>query len=141
MNLKNASLLLLLFAVLTACGFSYSRGSDVKMKSKTINGHDYLFMSRTQSTKKGIGLFRSSETKKIIDFTGLDKPIHKTIPGARFSEKTGFNSNEFIFIDSISFMVYDNRNRVDLCYYLDYGNQKKLAVFTLEKENGDWKLK
>ena len=140
MKPKNILLLVFTVATLSSCYFSYSKGTDVKMKKKTIEGVEYIFTNQSKMVKKRMGLIGNSQLENIIDFSGMDKPIHKTISSADFNKKVNTGNTEFFVVDSISFTVSNNRDRIDLCYYLNLDNKKKRAVFTLENHNGKWNL-
>lgn len=140
MKFRNIILLIITVLTFTSCMFSYKKGTDVKMKKKTIDGVEYTFINRTQSVTKRVGLLGGSKLDNIIDFTGLDKPVHKTISKSEFSKKVEIGNAEIFIVDSLSFVVNNSRDRVDLCYYIDLGFEKKQAMFTLEKNNGNWKL-
>lgn len=141
MKTKNIILIALSLFVFTSCFFSFERGTDMKFKKRTIDGIEYSFYNQIKSEKKGIGLFRDSKLEIIIDYNGMDIPIHKTISKSDFEKKVDLKNIEAFYIDSVSFNVGENRDKIDLYYYFNPGTGKKQAVFTLEKVKNKWALK
>lgn len=140
MKTKNIILIILCAIVLTSCFFSYESGTNIKMKKKTIDGVEYSFYNQIKTEKKGIGLFRDSKLDNIIDFNGLDVPIHKTISKSDFEKKVDMKNMQVFYIDSVSFNVSESRDKIDLYYYFNPGTGKKQTVFTLEKDKNKWVL-
>jgi len=136
--MRNSILSLLILFTFASCSFSV--GTDVKAKVRTIDGVNYGFSNITKHKKFNIFLIQGDKFDNQIDFSGLDKYINREINKADFEKKVNLDDVESIQIDSVSFDVNSDRNKVDLIYYLNLDNSNKTAVFTLLKNDDEWSL-
>lgn len=141
MKTKNLILISLAIFTFTSCNFSFSENKKMQTKRKTIEGVDYMFSNYTEYKNIKVSFVEVLQLKNKISFSGMEESIEKLIYKSDFEKKIDFKNIEFIHIDSISFLVNDQKDKIDLIYYLNLGNQTKSVMFALQKDNETWNLK
>ncbi len=140
MKKKELIWLALTIIIFTSCKFSYSWKNELRTKNKSIDGVDYTFSNYTEYKNTQLLFIKGFQFKSIISFCGMEKDIGKVINKSDFEKKIDFDKIEAFHIDSVSFSVNENKDKVDLIYYLDLGNQRKMVTIGLEKDNETWSL-
>ena len=150
MNTKNFFLISLISLIVASCNFSptQTKAKETEEKyiaflvdRKSINGVEYLLKNYVKYNP-AITFERNKNfhLKNKVVFWGMDKEIEIEINKSDFEKKIDFDKIEAFRIDSVSFSVNENRDKVDLIYYLDLGNKRKMATIGLEKNNETWSL-
>lgn len=134
--MRNLILSLLILFTFASCSFSV--GTDVKVKVRTIDGINYSFSNIVRYKRLNFFLIQGDKFDNQMDFGGLDKYIKREMHKADFEKKINLDDVKSIQIDSVSFDVNSDRNKVDLIYYLNLDNSSKTAVFNLLKNNDEW---
>lgn len=70
----------------------------------------------------------------------MDKEIEREINKSDFEKKVDLQKIEKLIIDSVSFSVSENKDKIDLIYYLNLGNKFQKVTIGLEKDNEIWNL-
>ncbi|KJF43243.1 hypothetical protein LH29_13385 [Draconibacterium sediminis] len=118
-------------------------GEDVALFAdfKKINGVEYLFKNHVKcDTTITFQRNKNFHLKNKVVFWGMDKDIEIEINKSDFEKKIDFDKIEAFRIDSVSFSVNENKDKIDLIYYLDLGNKRKTVTIGLEKDNETWNL-
>lgn len=110
------------------------------MKNKSIDGIDYMFANYAEYKNVKVLFVKEFRLKNKISFYGMDKAIKKTIYKSDFRKEVNFNRIKAFQIGSVSFTVNEEKDKVDLIYYLNLGNELKTVSMKLEKDNEDWNL-
>ena len=108
----------------------------MRTKNKSIDGVDYMFANYAEYKNTQALFTKGFQLKNKISFYGMEKAINKS----DFEKKIDFDKIEGFHIDSLSFSVNDNKDKIDLIYYLDLGNKSKIVTIGLEKDNETWSL-
>lgn len=138
--MKRLISLTLTITILASCNFSYSGKKEMRTKNKTIDGTDYMFANYAEYKNTQVSFAKGFQLTNKISFYGMEKAIEKVIYKSDFEKKIDFNKIEAFHIDSVSFSVNDNKDKVDLIYYLDLGNKHKTVTIGMEKDNDNWSL-
>ncbi|WP_303924701.1 hypothetical protein [Draconibacterium sediminis] len=140
MKKKKLIWLTLTIIIFTSCNFSYSGKKEMRTKNKSIDGVDYMFANYAEYKNTQVLFAKGFQFKSKISFYGMEKAIEKEINKSDFEKKIDFDKIEAFHIDSVSFSVNENKDKVDLIYYLDLGNKRKMVTIGLEKDNEIWSL-
>ena len=138
--MKNLFLFILSILIFTSCNLSYSKKTEVKTVNKTIDGVDYSLENIAEYKNSEVLFAKKFELNNIIIFHGMEKAIGRIIYKSDFEDKIDFNKIKKFHIDSVSFSVNSNKDKVDLVYYLDLGNNHETVTMELGKDNGTWNL-
>ncbi len=138
--LTQKNLVLLLLFLLTSCHLNYSVGTDNKMKTKTIEGKDYIFSNLSKEKEFGFSFFKRKDYKNEISFYGLGQMISKEIDLDAIEKKMNKRNIDFIMIDSISFSINKKKTEIDLIYYFNLFESKEKVIFNLKREKNKWDL-
>ena len=118
----------------------FSTKKEMRTKVKTVNGINYSFTNIADYEKFKFFIIQGEQFKNQIDFSGLEKYLHKEINKSDFEKKIDLANISSIQVDSVSFEVHLEKNKVDLIYYLNLDNHTKSVVFTLLNINDKWIL-
>lgn len=127
-----------LLGVLSSC-ISFTSKTEVKLSRQSINGIEYTFANHATFRKVSIFFTKGFQLKNKIRFFGMGRVIEKEITQSDFERKIKFKRRAF-HIDNVSFSVNDQRDRIDLIYYLTQEDMRDTVTFVLVKEKDDWVL-
>ncbi|WP_215225283.1 hypothetical protein [Echinicola shivajiensis] len=130
----------LITLIFTSCGVSYSEKKSIKIKEKTIDGSKYRLFNRLKFKSVKFHFAKGFMLENKISFIGLENDIHKIIDRSEFEKKVDLNSTESFQIDSVSFVVNESKDKVELLYYLNIDDQPELVTMSLEKDKDQWTL-
>jgi hypothetical protein len=132
--------LALIITIFTSCNFSYSKTTEIRTKIKLIDGVNYMFLNNAEYINTQVSIAKGFQIKNMISFYGMGEAIEKVIDKSYFEKMIDLNEIEAFHIDSISFTINENKDKVDLIYYLDLGNKSKIVTIDLKKNNENWSL-
>lgn len=141
MKAKNLILISLAIFTFISCSLSFSQKMEMQTKQQTIEGVDYIFSNIAEYQNAKVFFAENRQFKNKISFYGMGKSIDKEINLSDFEKKFDFKNFESIHIDSISFLVNEKKDKIDLIYYLNLDNENKKVIFALQKDNETWNLK
>lgn len=138
--MKKLLALLITTLLFTSCHISFNRSNDSKITDKTIAGAKYLFINSVDIRKTKVLFFSRFHIENTILFSSPEFEFETTIYKTDFEKKIGFSINRVFIIDSISFIVNENKDKVDLNYYLNLGDKTQKMTLELEKDMDRWHL-
>ncbi len=108
---------------------------------QSINGVEYSLSSYIEYKNVEMPNSNNFQLENKISFHGMDRVIEKVISKSDFEKKVDFKNIEKFDIESIMFSVNRNKDKIDLRYNLNLGEQKQIVTLTLQKEGEMWNLK
>jgi glycyl-tRNA synthetase alpha subunit len=126
---------------LVSCNLNFTTEKDSKMKKEIVDGVEYTFVSNSSRREVKFLFFEARQFDFQVYFDGLDQPIQQTLSWGDFEEKLEKPDYDFVLVDSLSFLVSDAKDQVDLTYHLRFmGEQQSLAnvSFQVNKTNNSW---
>jgi hypothetical protein len=138
--MKKLITLTITILIITSCNISFTGKKETKTKNKMIDGVDYMFSNYAEYKNVGVSFAKGFQLKNKISFYGMEKAIVKVIYKSDFEKKIDLKLIESFHIDSVSFTVNENRDRIDLLYHLNLGDKFKTVTMSLEKDNDIWSL-
>lgn len=126
---------------LASCHLDFSVAKDSKEKKDTIDGVEYTFLSNSSKREVKLLFFEARQFDFQVYFTGLDQPIQQSLSWGDFEEKLDEPDCDFVLVDSLSFLVSEGKDQIDLNYHLRFvGEQQTLAnvTFQMNKTNDSW---
>lgn len=140
MRLKQSISIWIILLLFTACTFSYSGKYDIQSKMKTIQGVDYTLVNYMKLKNTTVLFDKDVQLNNRIVLTGLDETLEKTINKSAFEEQLG-QQLKTLAIDSVSFNINDEKNKIDLLYYIKTEGRSSVVTVTLNKGMDGWNQK
>lgn len=148
MNTKRLFLISLMSLILVSCDFStkvvkrqnQKQGILLRAATHSINDVDYLlknyidYKNTTTTSSKGFQL----ENKFVL--YGFDQVNEKIIYQSEFENKIDLKNIEKLVVDSISFSINENIDKIDLKYFLNLGDKTKTVMFELLNDGETWNI-
>jgi len=125
---------------MSSCNINYSCHNVLDYKRKTINGNDYLFSAGIKYKNINLFGFKQRQFQVSIDFYGLGNPIHKELNIIGFEKKMDIKEINSLQLDSVTFSLNEERDNVDLSYFLNLNNTNQTVSNSLIRINDDWEL-
>lgn len=147
MNSKTLFQVLLTCLLFISCDYSKSR---IKIKTKqtktllaatySINDVEYLLKNyidyKNTATTNGKGFQLENE----FVLWEIDRVSGELIHESKFENKIDLKNIEELVIDSISFTINENKDKINLKYFLNLGDHKKMEMFELLNDGETWNI-
>ncbi|MCL3781843.1 hypothetical protein EMN47_15770 [Prolixibacteraceae bacterium JC049] len=134
MNRKLLSVGLIGILICSACSLSITIKNNMKVKRKTIDEKECLFVNNVSYKKVNGTLIVDNK----VTFSGLGKRFEDKLPREYFKKKVDLDDVDEFHVDSVSFNVNGKKNKVDLIYYLKLDNKRHKATFKLIEDKRGW---
>ncbi|MCK3682852.1 hypothetical protein [Maribellus sp. YY47] len=138
--MKKVITLSILTFILSACSFSFSKKNEIRTKNQSIDGVEYWFNNYAEYRNTQVLFVKNFQLKNRVSFYGMGQAIEKTIYKSDFEKQIDFNAVDDFQIDSVSFLINERKDKIDLIYYVNLGNQHKSVSMILQKDKDDWTL-
>ena len=119
----------------------FSVEKDSKEKKDVIDGVEYTFLSNSSKREVKLLFFEARQFEFQVHFIGLDQPIQQSLSWGDFEEKLVEPDSDFVSVDSLSFLVSEGKDQIDLNYHLRFmGEQQTFAsvTFQMNKTDDSW---
>ncbi|MCU4165116.1 hypothetical protein [Carboxylicivirga caseinilyticus] len=125
---------------ITSCSFSYEGTSNFLTDVQTIDGIEYYFSAMTRLKNMEIIGAKSIRIESKIMFQGLNKTIDMMISDSDFSKKIKRKKLIDMKFEKVSFLMNEEKNKIDLYYVIDIEDNKDTISFTLFKVDDNWSI-
>nr|WP_321412712.1 hypothetical protein [uncultured Carboxylicivirga sp.] len=125
---------------ITSCSFSYEGTGNFLTDVQTIDGIDYCFSAMTRLKNIEIIGAKSIRIESKIMFQGLNKTIDMMISDSDFSKKINRKKLIDMKVEKVSFLMNEEKNKIDLYYLIDIEEHKDTIAFTLLHVDDNWSI-
>ncbi len=113
----------------------------MQTEKQSINGVEYFLSSYIDYKNVETPYSKDFQLENKISFHGMDRVIEKVIYKSDFEKKVDFKNVEKFNIESVTFTVNSNKDKIDLRYLINLGDYNKTVILTLQKDGEMWNLK
>jgi len=147
MNAKNLFLISLISLIVASCSFlkpkivkTEKSGTLPLVADQSINGVDYHLVNMIKYHNTVTPNNKDFQLENKIRLYGMNQIIEAVIYQSDFENKIDFKNIEKLAFDSVSFSINKNKDKIDLKYFLNLGNQRKTVIFELLNDGETWNV-